>query len=172
MSLNARMSKEDPRLYHPGRDVAHNFKDVMGHVNRRLRDRTWPELEEFMVKAGVPDTEVDKAFCCLIAFVSSAYEKGKTSFETCFEETGWFELQPCAQIAVMATLGLVILGYHYTGVREVTLAGEGPAAELKDLDQLIRQPSEISRFLSLPRWRRKLRLWWARLRSRKKPNVE
>ena len=36
MSLQAQLSKNDPRLYNPNRDVAHNFATVVTEVADRL----------------------------------------------------------------------------------------------------------------------------------------
>jgi hypothetical protein len=167
MSLNARMTSNDPRLYHADRDVAHNFKSVMKHVFVRLRDRRCPELEDLLVKAGVPDEEVDKAFNCLVEFVSGAYDNGSVEYMTLLEDTGWFKCHPQAQMAVWATLGMVTMGYHFAGVREVTLGGEGPAKDIKSLAaELISEPHRFAAFLALPRWQRKLRLQWERLKQR------
>jgi hypothetical protein len=53
MTLQARMSSEDRRLYNPSRDVAHNFQQVMELVAARLEDQSWPELEEILRREKV-----------------------------------------------------------------------------------------------------------------------
>jgi hypothetical protein len=166
MSLNARMGSNDPRLYHADRDVAHNFKSVMSHVHRRLQGRRWPELEDILVELEVPDEEISRAFDCLCQFIAGAYDQGSVDFKTLLDSTGWFKCHPAAQVAVMSVLGTVILGYHFTGVREVTLCGQGPAADLKNLPEEIGRNAAVSEFLALSRWRRRLRIWWARLKHR------
>ncbi len=150
-SLQARMSENDPRLYSVNRDVAHNFKEVMEHVLDRLQQRKWSELEEFLTMAKVPDEEVGKAFDALCLFIGRAQEDMRVSFQDSLERSGWNQCHPGAQVAVMAILGTVILGYHWTGVREATLGGEGPALGLQEL---ARQGGQLARYLAMPRWKR------------------
>ena len=152
-SLQARLSESDPRLYNVNRDVAHNFKEVMGHVFSRLQNRLWPELESLLEARAVSDEEVGEAFDALCEFVGDAQNNMQTDYREGLTKTGWFDCKPEAQIAVMAVLGTVILGYHWTGIRETTLGGEGPALRLADL---IKQGDAIARFLAKPRWQRRL----------------
>ena len=46
MTMQARMTANDQRLYNPSRDVAHNFQQVMEMVAGRLEDYSWTELAE------------------------------------------------------------------------------------------------------------------------------
>lgn len=150
-SLQARLTEHDPRLYSVNRDLGHNFKEVMGHVLDRLKNRKWPELEEFLVELKVPDEEVGKAFDALCLFIGRAQEDMRVPFQESLERSGWYQTHPGAQVAVMAILGTVILGYHWTGVREATLGGEGPAMSLQ---ALAAEGGQLARYLAMPRWKR------------------
>jgi hypothetical protein len=62
MTLQARMSASDNRLYNPGRDVAHNFKQVMEEVAKRLEDKnSWKELSEVLKRENVTDKDLGDA---------------------------------------------------------------------------------------------------------------
>ena len=155
------MSESDPRLYNVNRDVAHNFKEVMTHVFGRLQNRLWPELDALLEKEVVTDEEVGAAFDALCKFIGNAQEEMQVDFKEAMTRAGWFSCRPEAQVAVMAILGTVILGYHWAGVREATLGGEGPAMRLQDL---VKHGDAVAKFLAMPRWRRRLSLWLTRLR--------
>lgn len=160
-SLQARMSEADPRLYNVNRDVAHNFKEVMTHVFERLQNRLWPELDALLEKEEVTDAEVGAAFDALCKFIGNAQEEMRVDFKEAMTRSGWFSCKPEAQVAVMAILGTVILGYHWAGVREATLGSEGPALRLQDL---VKQGDATAKFLAKPRWRRRFSLLLDRLR--------
>lgn len=168
-SLQYRMSESDPRLYSPQRDVAHCFLPIMREVFSRLQHRICPELEQVLEAHALPDQALGDACEALARFIAGAEEQMRErptrpgeGYAQELERCGWFSVPAAAQMAVMATLGMVVLGWHYAGVREATLSGEGPAMDLKTLSE---EGANIARFLSLPRWRRKLTYIWLRLRA-------
>ena len=165
------MSSSDNRLYHPDRDVAHNFKSVMHKVLRLLAARDWADLEKLLTDAKVPDEEVALAFDVLSKLVFRAYESIERArehpdvaqqhwdyyYETALQELGWFELHPMAQVAVLATLGRVTLGLHWHGVRQAQLGSDGPATSLR---RLARRAEKLAQYLVWPKWRRWLSIRW------------
>ena len=92
MSMQARMSQSDPRLYSPARDVAHNFKDVVVAAFERLANGTWEATN------GVPPAELVKA-CEAFVLFASAGMKGKNDMEQALRASGWFDVTPRAQVA-------------------------------------------------------------------------
>jgi len=157
------MSEGDPRLYSVNRDVAHNFKDIMRIVADRLRNRCWPGLEAVMATEHVTDQNVSQAFDCLCRFILSAQEHPRMPFEEALAKSGFEQCQNAAQVAVLAMLGSVTLGYHFVGVREATIGGVGPAKELADLAQ---EATAVVRWFSMPRWRRSLVALWRWVRRK------
>ena len=158
-SIQARFSEADPRLYNVNRDVAHNFKQVANMVAGRLEDRLWPALAGVLDREHITDDDLGIACQAFCLFVATSAENPDEDMSQAMWRSGWFDVKPVAQVAVMAILGTVLLGYHFAGVREATLAGQGPAMELKDLAA---RGEECARLLSLPRWKRSLYLWKTR----------
>jgi len=156
------MSENDPRLYNVNRDVAHNFEQVAKLVFNRLQNRLWPELEEVISSAELTDEEMGQAVEAFALFLASAKDEMRTDMAEALEKAGWFRCKPAAQVAIMATLGTVTLGFHFAGIREATLAGSGPALTLTGLAQ---QGKQCAAFLAKPRWRRRLSCWRRRIRS-------
>ena len=150
-SLQARLSKDDPRLYNCNRDVAHNFHGVMTCVMGRLRNRVWPELEEILEDAGCTDQDLADAVEALCVFAAGTKDNMLLDFKDQLEQSGWFQTPGAAQAAVMATMGTVFLGYVYAGLREATLGGEGPALGLVDLAA---SGKEAAEFMATPKWKR------------------
>lgn len=162
MSLQARMSADDPRWYSANRDLAHNMKELMGRVFKRLQGRAWPELELVLQSHLTTDEEVAEAFDALCRYMAHTQDEMRTEYQEALERAGWFRCDAGAQVAVLAMLGTVVLGVHYAGVRESTIGGQGPAASLRELS---RAGEEFSTYMALPRWRRKWTLRWRRLRA-------
>ncbi len=131
--IQARMSQNDPRLYNVNRDVAHNGGEILKMVFQRLRDRRWPELEEVLDEQLVTDLALSEAVQTLARFLEVSYTEPRLSMEKALASAGWFETLPAAQVAVMATLGAVMMGVHFAGIREATIAGDGPLMGIKDV---------------------------------------
>jgi len=153
-SLQARLSENDPRLYNVNRDVAHNFEYVANLVAGRLEDGLWPELDHLVRKHNISMDDLGEACQAFCLFIGAGVEQSNDMQEA-LDESGWFKVKPAAQVALMATLGTVILGMHFSGVREATLNGEGPAATLS---QVAARGKETADYLAMPRWKR----WFSR----------
>lgn len=160
MSLNARMSPQDPRLYNPNRDVAHNFDQVIMEVAKRCEQGTWDVLVKLAQEKGLTDEDLGKACQCICRFVAHQPEKGE-SMGMCMSKCGFLECPDTARVIVAAYLGTVTLGMHWAGVREATLAGQGPAFAYKKLRWY---GLMCTKLMSLPPWKRKLYLFWRRVR--------
>jgi hypothetical protein len=161
-SIQARMSKEDPRLYNVNRDVAHNFERVAQLVAGRLEDELWPELSDILKREGVNQEDLGEACQAFIKFVATGFEDPKADMAMALDRCGWMKVKPGAQVAVMACLGTVIIGMHHAGVREATLGGEGPAMTLKQLTDYGEQSSKL---ITQGRWARRWRRWTSRIRA-------
>jgi hypothetical protein len=160
MTLQARMSPNDRRLYNPARDVAHNFKEVLMLVADRLEDAQWPELQALLDSQGVSLDDLGEACGAYCQFVAFATTDSETSMLESLEHSGFLKAKPAAQVAVMAMLGTCYSGIQYTGIREATVGGEGPALSVKDL---LVSAHLLKTYMGLPRWRRKLIRWQHRL---------
>ncbi len=133
MSLQARMSESDQRLYNPNRDVAHCFGDMVREVAARLEDERWPIVKDVLEKYNVTQDQLGQACEAFCNFVSSSMDTPKERMNEALARCGWFNVPDSAQLAYMAYLGTVVSGYFYAGIREATLDGVGPAQSLKDL---------------------------------------
>ncbi len=161
-SIQARMSKEDPRLYNVNRDLAHNFQRVAEMVAGRLEDELWPDLAAILKREGINQYDLGAACESFCIFVGSSFERPEEDMTQALERCGWMQLKPGAQVAVMACLGTVVLGMHFAGVREATLGGEGPAMSLKALHDYGKQSSAL---ITESRWARRIRRWRLKISS-------
>jgi len=153
MSLQARMSEGDTRLYNPSRDVAHNFKQVLELVAARLEDEKWPELAELLAREGVSMDDVGEACGAYCTYVASAAdpESAQKPMQVSLLESGFFECHPAAQVAVLAMIGTCYAGIQHAGIREATVGGEGP---LNSVSDLLKHAENLKRFVGLPAWLR------------------
>lgn len=153
MSIQARISEIDPRLYNVNRDVAHNFADVMREVADRMEKGRWEELTELLKKAGVTDEQLGRACEAACNFVRTATVDKKEDMRASLVRCGWFDVRPEAQMAVCSLIGTVAMGYFYHGVKEATMNGVGPTATCQDLREA---GARAAAAMSTPRWRRRL----------------
>lgn len=152
MTLNARMSQQDPRLYSPNRDVAHNFGEIIMEVAKRCEEGNWDTLREYAKEKGLTDEDLGKVCQAVCQFVAKDPEKGE-SMAVGLSKSGFLDLPPAGRVVVMAYLGVVTLGVHWAGVREATINGVGPAQGYK---QLRWHGMRCAKLMTLPRWRRRL----------------
>lgn len=161
MTLNARMSPHDPRLYNVSRDVAHNFGQVIQEVARRCEDGTWDTLQELLREKKVSDEEVGRCCQSLCRFIATQADDPKESMAGGMARCGFLDADPYARVVVAAYLGTVVLGYHWAGVREATINGKGPALHYRRLRWY---GMRCAKLMVLPRWRRRLYHFWRRCR--------
>lgn len=159
MSLNARLSKDDSRLYNVNRDIAHCFGDIMREVAARLEDERWKALADLLKEQGVTMEQLGEACKAYLLFVVSSVDDPKERMSSALSRCGWHDLPEITHIALMAIMGTVITGYFWAGAREVTLDGEGPVNQLQDLREAGR---EAHRVLTMSRFGR----WWHRRMAR------
>ena len=133
MSLQARASQWDHRQYNVGRDVAHNFGDVMREVADRLEKGSWPALNRMLENTLVTQHDLGLACEAFCVFVMSSADHKKERMTECLARSGWDSVPEEAQVALMAVLGTVMSGYYWVGVREATLGGSGPCLTSQDL---------------------------------------
>lgn len=153
MSMQARASEWDHRLYNINRDVAHNFGDVMREVADRLESGRWPVLAEIMEHYKVSQEDLGRACEAFCVFVMSAADDRKERMGACLTRSGWYDVPEHAQVALMAILGTVMSGYYWSGAREATLGGVGPCLTYTDLRE---RGNQCAKLMQIPRWRR---LW-------------
>lgn len=172
MALNARMSEGDRRLYNPSRDVAHNFQDVMNLVAGRLEDHKWPELQEVLKREDVTMDQLGEAcgaYCQYLAWAADT-DKQDWSMTKAIQESGFFDCEDAAQVAVLAMIGTCYAGIQFGGIRECTVDGEGP---LQTVGELMKYAEEFRRYQGMGRLRRrwvkfkmKIKAAWAAMRSK------
>lgn len=133
MSVQARMSEGDRRLYNVNRDVAHNFKYVMQIVAQRFDEDAWPAITSLCKRENVPISEIDKALSCYCEYVAMAGSHPERDMFQALNLSGFFACHSTAQVAVMAMIGTTYAGIQFVGVREATVGGEGPMASMLDL---------------------------------------
>jgi hypothetical protein len=152
MTMQARMSSDDKRLYNPSRDVAHNFKEVMDLVAGRLEDQAWPELDSLLKREGVTMDDLGEACGAYCNYLASAANDPELSMHRSLEKHGFFACKPAAQIAVLALIGSCYAGIQFSGIREATINGEGP---LQSVGDLIKHAEHFRRYAGMSRLRRK-----------------
>lgn len=158
--LQARLNANDPRWYNVNRDVAHNFAHAIRETARRLDEKCWPELVALLENQKVTDEDLGIACQALCQFVASAADNPKETMQQALDRSGWFASPFPAQVAVLAVLGTVLLGYYWIGVRDATVGGVGPTADMDDLRQAGRL---CSRLLTESPWQRGWRRTWQAL---------
>ena len=154
MTMQARSSEWDMRLYNVNRDVAHNFSFVVDEVAKRLEnDDLWPELRAILKAQGVTQQHLGKACEGFMLFVASAVDNPKETMGACLRRSGYLDAPEAAQIAYMAMLGSVMSGLYWVGCREATVGGVGPCSTNQELREAGRQ---AARLMTMPRWKRRL----------------
>lgn len=160
MALNMRVSSSDPRPYHPGRDLAWNFGEVVNLALRRcLSQRAWPELQAMLKREGVTEDDLNEAYRAFAEFVCESAKDPSKDMKACLDEAGWDLAPAAAQIGFLACIGTVMAGYYWSGVREVTLNGVGPADGFHDLRDA---GEKAARLMQAPRWWRNGHRWLRR----------
>lgn len=162
MSMQARLSEGDRRLYSVNRDIAHNFKAVISLVMKRFDSDAWPELTAMLAREKVSMAEVDRALSSYCSYVASGATDPKLPMVEALRDSKFLDCHPAAQVAVMAMLGTAYAGIQFAGAREATVGGEGPLMSLSDLLQHARK---FQRYAGMSRIRRKLVAWRAKLKS-------
>lgn len=153
MSMQARMSANDPRLYNPARDVAHNFHEVAKLVAERLEDGVWPELAQLLGREGITLDALGEACGAYCNYIGSAAYHPEWKMEEALAISGFLNCLPAAQVAVLAMYGVCYAGIQFAGVREATVADSGP---LHDVAELIAVADRLRHSLR--------RSWWSRLK--------
>jgi hypothetical protein len=160
--LQAKLTKDDARLYDPGRDVAHCFDFVIEEVAKRVEDGRWQVLARLAEHSGVSEDELGRACADLCRFVYIQGEFKKESMASCLARSGFLDRHEYARVILLAHLGSVILGMHWAGVRAATLGGDGPASLLRGVRW---HGHACAKLMTLPPWRRRLYLAYRRLRK-------
>jgi hypothetical protein len=145
VGMNARMTPNG-LLYNPHRDVAHNFKEVAELVAGRLEDHSWHELSEVLIREGVSMDQLGEAMGCFCTYLASAADPDKSDWSMCksIQESGFFDCDDAAQVAVMACFGQAFAGIQFAGIREVSLDGEGPMLQIKELGRFAEEFRQIA----------------------------
>jgi len=158
VTLNARMSPSDSRLYNVGRDVAWCFGHAIMEVAKRCEEGRWEALVKLAKEKGVTDEELGKACQCLCVFVETQMDQ-RESMAQGLARCGFLDLNENARVIVMAHLGTIMLGMHWAGVRETTIQGVGPTLGYQGLRRYGRRCALL---MQLPPWRRRLYNFWTR----------
>lgn len=153
MSLQARMTQGDQRLYNVNRDVAHNFDFVIQEVAKAVETGRWEALTTLAKAHQITDEQLGLACSALCKFIGVQADNPKESMAACLARCGWLDLPEQARMVVMCYLGMVTLGIHHAGVREATLEGVGPALTYKKLRWW---GMKFSLLQKMPRWKRRL----------------
>jgi len=153
MSLQARMTSNDARLYSPARDVAHNFQEVMNLVAARLEDHVWPELDGLLLREGITIDDLGDACGKYCTYLASAVQTPNLSMIKSLNNSEFLECKPAAQVAVMAMIGTCYAGIQHAGIREASVGGDGPMHTVKEL---LVHAERFRAQVGKSRWRRKL----------------
>lgn len=162
MTLQARMSSEDRRLYNPSRDVAHNFQQVMELVANRLEDQSWPELEGLLQREKVSMDDLGEACGAYCNYLANAVNSPTTTMLDSLTQSQFFKCKPGAQVAVLAMIGTCYAGIQYAGVREATVSSEGPMQTVGDL---MKHAERFRAYAGMSKWKRWFLKWKVRLNA-------
>lgn len=159
MTLQARMSADDRRLYNPARDVAHNFQEVMNLVAGRLEDHAWPELDGLLTRENINLDDLGEACGAYCRYLASAIHEPTLPMGEALIKSGFLACKPAAQVAVMAMIGTCYAGIQHAGIREASVGGEGP---LYTVENLLVHAERFRAQLGRSYWQRR----WDRLKAR------
>ncbi len=161
MSLNARMTQGDPRLYNVNRDVAHNFEYVIQEVSSCVEKGKWGALTNLAKDNKVTDEQLGQCCAALCRFIAVQADNPKESMAACLARCGFLDLPEIARVVIAAYLGNIMLGMHFAGVRETTISGVGPTLTYKKLRW---HGQKLVLLMKMPWWRRRLYQLRSRLR--------
>lgn len=159
MSVQARLSEGDRRLYSVNRDVAHNFKYVMQLVAQRFDEDAWPAITSLCKREGVLIGDIDKALACYCEYVVMATTHPDRDMLMALEVSGFFDCHATAQVCVMAMIGTTYAGIQFVGVREATVGSEGPMLSMGDL---VQAATKFRNYTTMSRFRRSLIAYYRR----------
>jgi len=159
MTMQARMTANDARLYNPSRDVVHNFQQVMKLVAGRLEDASWTELDELLRRENTTMDDLGEACQAYCNYLANSAKLPDLPMYDSLEQCGFFKTKPAAQVAVLAMIGTCYAGIHHIGIREATVGGEGP---LQTVDELMVYAQRFREYAGMSRTRRR----WERLKRR------
>lgn len=141
--IQARQSNGDSRLYAPNRDVAHLFQPMMHQVAAWIEDGNWPVLAEFLKKNSIEPDALGEACAkmCRLIGEGAEVQYRKESCVDALKRSGFLGEPIEAQLAVLASIGAVVVGVAHKGLREASLGTDGPMKTigelLEDSDRLL-----------------------------------
>lgn len=159
MTMQARMSANDQRLYNPSRDVAHNFEEVMRLVASRLEDHVWPELDGLLARENINLDDLGEACGAYCSYLASAVNEPNLAMEAALHKSNFLACKPAAQVAIMAMIGVCYAGIQFAGIRDASVAGDGP---LYTVETLMVHAERFRAQAGRSRWQRR----WDRFKAR------
>jgi len=109
------------------------------------------------------------AYCQYLAWAADE-DKRDWSMTKAIQESGFFDCEDAAQVAVLAMIGTCYAGIQFGGIRECTVQGEGP---LETIGDLMKHAEEFRRYQGMGRLRRrwvkfkmKIKAAWAAMRGK------
>jgi hypothetical protein len=154
----------DTPLYSTRRDLAHIFGDVMLTVADRLAAQPlWSGFDKLV--AGETPEAVDEllndAVATFMTFMGESMKNLEEDMPAVLQRVGYLDVPRNIQVILMATLGQVLAGHFFNGIREATIGGDKPAARMEAHLQAGR---EMLKWMVMPRWKRRLLFFWRRIR--------
>lgn len=107
--------------YCPQRDLAHIFDGAVLEVAKRLEAKRWPFHSRYLKETSGPD--INRALAALCGFVLRSRAAQSPDLWGDLEASGWSKIPEPARLAVVAQLGVVVMGYFWLGVHD----GVGPS---------------------------------------------
>lgn len=157
MNSSWQMRMEDGRLYNPSRDYAYNFRFVIQEAAKRLEDERWKEVHQYLEEMGFDQEDLGKACEAYILAMGGACDDPKETLADVFDRTGFADLPEPVKIAFCATLGAILTGCYFSGVREATINDNGFVKPLSSYSEILDAGREAHRVLAMPAWKRRLR---------------
>lgn len=132
----------DLRRYNPSRDIAYVWQNLCQVAFDGLAEDQWdPIFSDYLRHCGVTEAQIGEACAAYAKFFNICRDPECKFPVDALKQSGFLDLHPAAQAALMIQLGRVLTGAFFVAIRDVTI--EGDADPLNDKE--IREAAENAR---------------------------
>lgn len=159
----------ETKWYAPARDIT-CFTPVA--IHKALE--AWEDPNNIYKQLGTSirlytDDDVQKICEALAAFCSKECIIDTDTYVQAFEKSGLGDVPFHLRMVVMALIGEQFLSAFWFGIRGATTKSQdedGFDIQQYDPEALAQESQKLCRLLRMPRWKRRLYVWWDSLRRR------
>lgn len=133
--------------YAPDRDIVNIYPFIARQATYALHDTAWEEwLGKFFTDANVTVDDLTEASACLARFMNITTDTAIDSVMDCLEKSGFTNLKPPAQVAMLMRIGQVTTASYWSMCRDAMAQNEKPP-RVEDYETAI---NEINGMLKSP----------------------